>query len=156
MKTKKIYQCDICGTEYEDEAVCRGCEKCHLSTKKFDMCGYNPLQSYPDWISVEIEDGVILGYKYSNEITERIKHEKANETKAYYENNEIEDKKLFVSNLGWLLSQTRNQVKACEYYQFEDGDEIVNIFFTNGYTKTVNVSADSYVAIVKDVAKELG
>lgn len=81
---------------------------------------------------------------------------KANETKAYYENNQLEDKKLFVENLGWLLSQTRNQVKACKYIQFENGDEAVTIIFPSGYTKIVNVSADSYLAIIKDVVEELG
>lgn len=81
---------------------------------------------------------------------------KADETKAFYAKKQLEDKQLFVNNLGWLLSQTRNQVKACEYYQLENGDEIVDIVFTNGYKKTVNINMNSYLAIVKDVAKAVG
>ena len=81
---------------------------------------------------------------------------KADETKAFYAKKQLEDKQLFVNNLGWLLSQTRNGVKSCEYCELENGDEIVNIIFTNGYKKAVNVNYNSYLAIVKDVAKEIG
>ena len=77
---------------------------------------------------------------------------KANETKAYYANKQAEDKKLFVENLGWLLSQTRNDIERCEYVT-DNEDEIVNIVYSNGYKKQVNINLDSYIAIVKDVAK---
>lgn len=79
--------------------------------------------------------------------------EKANETISFYENRQSEDKELFIHNLGWLLSQTRNQVRTCLYYELENGDEVATIVFTNGYTVNVNINMDSYLAIIKDVAK---
>lgn len=78
---------------------------------------------------------------------------KADETKAFYANKQFEDKQLFVHNLGWLLSQTKNDIDRCEYFVTDNGDEIVNIIFSNGYKKAVNINMDSYIAIVKDVAK---
>lgn len=34
---------------------------------------------------------------------------KANETLAFYRGIQLNDKSLFIDNLGWLLSQTREQ-----------------------------------------------
>lgn len=82
------------------------------------------------------------------------KSQKANETLAMYldEKSAFEDRKLFVRNLGKLLSQTRNDVESCEL----DDNEIVTIHFKGGYTKKVNVNMDSYSAIVRDVSKHCG
>lgn len=80
---------------------------------------------------------------------------KANETMAFYANKQAEDKQLFIQNLGWLLSQMRNGVVRCEYVT-DNVDEAVNIVFTNGYKKQVNINMDSYLAIVSDVVKAVG
>lgn len=61
----------------------------------------------------------------------------------------LEDRKQFVRNLGWLLSQTRDGLISCEL----DDNEIVTITYFGGGTREVNVRADSYAAIVRDVAK---
>ena len=76
---------------------------------------------------------------------------KANEAMAAYMPKDLafEDRQLFVKNLGELLSQTREEVIKCEL----DENEIVTVFFKNGYTKKVNVRMDSYLAIIRDVTK---
>ena len=76
---------------------------------------------------------------------------RANETAAMFmpEEKALEDRKLFVHNLGKLLSQTREGVISCEL----DDNEIVTIPFIGGGTHTVNVNMDSYTAIIRDVAK---
>lgn len=61
----------------------------------------------------------------------------------------LTDRKRFVKNLGWLLSQTRDGLISCEL----DDSETVTITYRGGGTKEVNVNADSYAAIVRDVAK---
>ena len=66
--------------------------------------------------------------------------------KETYEAN----RKLFVKNIGELLSQTSEQVLSAEL----DDNEIVTIHFVGG-DKKVNVAMDSYVAIIKDVLKVL-
>lgn len=76
---------------------------------------------------------------------------RANETAVMFMANEkaLEDRKLFVHNLGKLLSQTREGVISCEL----DDNEIVTITFIGGGTRKVNVNMDSYTAIIRDVAK---
>ena len=76
---------------------------------------------------------------------------RANETAVMFMANEkaLEDRKLFVHNLGELLSQTREGVISCEL----DDNEIVTITFIGGGTRRVNVDMDSYTAIIRDVAK---
>ena len=61
------------------------------------------------------------------------------------------DRKLFVHNLGVLLSQTREEIVGAEL----DDDEIVTITFIGGHTILVNVNMDSYLAIIKDVVKRI-
>ena len=76
---------------------------------------------------------------------------RANETAVMFMANEkaLEDRKLFVHNLGELLSQTREGVISCEL----DDNEIVTITYKGGGTHKVNVNMDSYTAIIRDVAK---
>lgn len=78
---------------------------------------------------------------------------RANETAVMFMANEkaLEDRKLFVHNLGKLLSQTREGVISCEL----DDNEIVTITFIGGFTRRVNVEMDSYTAIIRDVAKAI-
>ena len=76
---------------------------------------------------------------------------RANETAAMYMSPDgaKADRKLFVHNLGELLSQTREDVISCEL----DDNEMVTITFISGGTRRVNVDMDSYTAIIRDVAK---
>lgn len=60
------------------------------------------------------------------------------------------DRKLFVKNLGDLLSQTGEQILSAEL----DDNDIVTIHFEGG-DKKVNVAMDSYTAIIKDVLKAI-
>lgn len=71
----------------------------------------------------------------------------ANET-----NYTEEDKELFVENLGWLLSQTRTGVVSAA---LDSENDVVTVTFDNGYKKRVNVACDSYIAIIRDVAKHI-
>lgn len=79
--------------------------------------------------------------------------ETANETKMMFatEEENHHDKETFVRNLGWLLSQTREQVERC----YLDEEEQVHVVFRGGSERTVNVKHDSYTAIIRDVAKAL-
>ena len=78
---------------------------------------------------------------------------KANENIAMYldEKGAKADRKLFVRNLGELLSQTRQDVISAEL----DDDEIVTVTYVGGHTRKINVMADSYTAIILDVAKRI-
>ena len=77
--------------------------------------------------------------------------ERANEGAMMFASEEEDraDRKLFVQNLGWLLSQTRDGVTGCTL----DDRDIVTIRYRGGYTREVNVKADSYAAIIRDVAR---
>ena len=81
---------------------------------------------------------------------------RANEALAAFmcESDALEDRRIFVRNLGWLLSQTREDVIGCEL-EIERDEEYVAITFKGGYQRRVNVHMDSYAAIVRDVAKAI-
>lgn len=68
------------------------------------------------------------------------------------EEDALVDREAFVHNLGVLLSQTREDVVKCELV--DRGDTVV-ITFKGGGTRTVNVHADSYAAIIRDVMKHI-
>lgn len=78
---------------------------------------------------------------------------KANETKVMFADEEVNrrDKETFVRNLGWLLSQTREQVERC----YLDEEEQVHVVFRGGSERTVNVKYDSCAAIIRDVMRVL-
>jgi hypothetical protein len=80
--------------------------------------------------------------------------ERANEGAMMFASEEEDraDRKLFVQNLGWLLSQTRDGVTGC-YLGLHGDDDIVTVCYRGGYTREVNVKADSYAAIIRDVAR---
>lgn len=68
----------------------------------------------------------------------------------------MENKAQFVAELGDLLSlHSREGIRWLKYYKDPDGFEAVDILFESGAVKTVNVTADSVIAIMKDVAKAL-
>lgn len=78
----------------------------------------------------------------------------ADECSVYSLDSLRHQKALFVKNLGWLLSQTRLDIYECEY-AVEDGEEFAIVRFQTGAEINVNITADSYVAIVRDVCKKL-
>ena len=61
------------------------------------------------------------------------------------------DKAIFVSQLGTLLRKTRCGVKKLALTT----NDCIKILFENGYEKPVDITADSYLAIVKDVCQAL-
>lgn len=78
--------------------------------------------------------------------------ERADEGAMMFASDEenFRDKKVFVRNLGWLLSQTRDGVTGCEL----NDNDIVTIFYRGGGTHSVNVAHDSYGSTIRDVARE--
>ena len=65
-----------------------------------------------------------------------------------------DDRRLFVRNLGWLLSQTRCGVVSCELYGDQDREYVI-ARYDHGWKREIDVTADSYLAIIKDVAKRV-
>jgi len=62
----------------------------------------------------------------------------------------------FVAALGKNLREnSREGIFGLTYERHPDESETVTILFTSGNTKMVNVTADSCVAIMKDIAKAL-
>lgn len=79
--------------------------------------------------------------------------ELANEIKAMHMDrcDALTDRKLFVHNLGILLSQTREGIISAEL----DDDEVVEITYKCGHKEYRNVNMDSYMAIIRDVTRGL-
>ena len=65
-----------------------------------------------------------------------------------------DDRRLFVRNLGWLLSQTRCGVVSCELYGDQDREYVI-ARYDHGGKREIDVTADSYLAIIKDVTKRV-
>lgn len=87
-----------------------------------------------------------------------IELKKSSETAAAYMPSilQTEDKALFVHNLGWLLGQTREGITGCRLITSEDSDdEAVEVTYKTGYQMIVNITMDSYVAIIRDVCKNI-
>ena len=63
-----------------------------------------------------------------------------------------DDRRLFVRNLGWLLSQTRCGVVSCELYGDQDREYVIALY-DHGGKREIDVTADSYLAIIRDVTK---
>ena len=61
------------------------------------------------------------------------------------------DRALFVHNLGTLLSQTREGITGA----YLTDRETVVVTYRDGYTEEINVRADSYLAIIRDVTRKL-
>ena len=80
---------------------------------------------------------------------------KANECVAAFMTDEdaFADRREFVQNLGWLLSQTREGVFRCDLESPSKSEEYVIITYLGGAQKKVNVYMDSYAAIIRDVIK---
>ena len=65
-----------------------------------------------------------------------------------------DDRRLFVRNLGWLLSQTRCGVVSCELYGDQDREYVI-ARYDHGGKREIDVTADSYLAIIRDVTKRV-
>ena len=67
-----------------------------------------------------------------------------------------ENKQAFVRELGELLKKYSREVVS-ELVYFEDSDrfEAVEIIYEDGHRRTVNVTADSVVAVMKDIARAM-
>lgn len=62
----------------------------------------------------------------------------------------------FVTALGKNLREnSREEIFGLTYDEDPDGFEAVTILYTNGCTRTVNVTGDSCIAIMQDVAKAI-
>lgn len=77
----------------------------------------------------------------------------ANELKAYHKTKEdrFKDKSTFVTNLGILLQQANTDVISAELI---DNDTVL-IKYIGGGTRWINIAADSYTAIIKDIVKNI-
>jgi len=68
-----------------------------------------------------------------------------------------DNKKLIVEKLMKLIKQTR-EGKAIENIAYKKGDgddEFVYIYFLNGYTKKIDVTADSGIAMMRDILERI-
>lgn len=66
MKECKLYQCEICNTQYKDRSDCQACERKHVKPKGVKQCKYHGerySENYPDTITVLMEDGKEIKYK---------------------------------------------------------------------------------------------
>ena len=77
----------------------------------------------------------------------------ANEVKAMFMNDEdaLNDRRIFVRNLGMLLAQTREGIVGAEL----DDNELVTVSCNDGYKVIISVNHDSYLAIIRDVCNVL-
>lgn len=66
MKELKLYQCEICGTQYASKIFAEDCEKSHKMPKKISGCKYlsqkQNMSGYPQKISVIFDDGKTIDY----------------------------------------------------------------------------------------------
>ena len=68
-----------------------------------------------------------------------------------------ENKKLFVEKLGSLIKrQTRagQTIKDLRYESSQIAERVVIVFY-NGFTKAINITGDSCIAIMQTIAKAL-
>ena len=67
-----------------------------------------------------------------------------------------ENKQAFVRELGELLKKySREAVRELVYFEDSDRFEAVEIIYEDGYRRTVNVTADSIIAVMKDIARAM-
>ena len=137
------YKCPACGFGYSGPVKPLSCPVCN-----------NEMLSYADYKLhiARASDNFRLPTVQS--IADNQWLDDVSETKAWNMDEEeaLVDREGFVHNLGVLLSQTREDVVKCELV--DKGDTVV-ITFKGGGTRTVNVHADSYAAIIRDVMKQV-
>ena len=67
MIEKKMYQCEICGTEYSDKSKCKECEKSHrvpdtIVDARYVAKSFNN-KGYPVSVTIRMDDGKDIIYK---------------------------------------------------------------------------------------------
>ena len=66
-----------------------------------------------------------------------------------------ENKRLFISMLeSALIMYSRENLARLEYWVC-NGDEYITVKFTTGFEKTINITGDSCLGIMKDVVRGL-
>ena len=70
----------------------------------------------------------------------------------FYENKEV-----IINYLCQTLKQTVAGVglERIRYEQLSNGDELAILIYDNGYHKSVNISADSGVALMRDILRAI-
>lgn len=66
MKECKLYQCEICNTQYKVKNECKMCEDNHIKPESIKRCKYHAeknSKNYPDTIVVLMKDGKEIKYK---------------------------------------------------------------------------------------------
>lgn len=68
MKELTLYQCDICGTNYQTETKCLECEAFHVAVDsvlryKYNAKNMGPESKYPHIVVVKMADGKELVFK---------------------------------------------------------------------------------------------
>ena len=101
-----------------------------------------------DSVALDVALNALTGYE--PEPSADVSPTPADETRA--EQLWDDDRRLFVRNLGWLLSQTRCGVVSCELYGDQDREYVIALY-DHGGKREIDVTADSYLAIIKDVTK---
>jgi len=67
-----------------------------------------------------------------------------------------ENKQAFVSELGELLKKySREAVRELVYFEDSDRFEAVEIIYEDGHRRMANVTADSIIAVMKDIARAM-
>lgn len=140
------YKCPVCGFGYSGPVKPLSCPVCN-----------NEMLSYTDYKQASSQrgcGGTSLTFPVVSTISDNQWLDDVSETKAWNmdEEDALVDREAFVHNLGVLLTQTREDVVKCEL--IDRGDTVV-ITFKGGGTRTVNVHADSYAAIIRDVMKQV-
>ena len=137
------YKCPVCGFGYSGPVKPLSCPVCN-----------NEMLSYADYKLhiARASDNFCLST--GQPIADNQWLDDVSETKAWNmdEVDALVDREAFVHNLGVLLSQTREDVVKCTL--IDRGDTVV-ITFKGGGRRAVNVHADSYAAIIRDVMKQV-
>lgn len=130
------YKCPVCNFGYSGPVKPLSCPVCN--NEMLDYSGYKL-------------HAAVLGIK---PIADNQWLDDVSETAAWNmdEADALADREAFVHNLGVLLTQTREDVVKCELV--DRGDTVI-ITFKGGGTRAVNVHADSYAAIIRDVMKQV-
>lgn len=68
MKKKTLYTCEICHTDYADEAEAKQCEKEHEQIKGIKSFRVNAHEKYPCKIEVQFKDGKTCWYKQYSKV----------------------------------------------------------------------------------------
>ena len=103
-----------------------------------------------DSVALDVALNALTGYE--PEPSADVSPTPADETRA--EQLWDDDRRLFVRNLGWLLSQTRCGVVSCELYGDQDREYVI-ARYDHGGKREIDVTADSYLAIIKGVTKRV-